>query len=313
MTDTVPHAMHAGLGPWMRLLRISNAPTALTGSLVGTMIGASTNSGALHVGALVLCGVGSVLLYAGGMVMNDYFDQPIDRIERPDRPIVSGQVSERSALSLGMGLLAVGVTAMVAVGSAVVPWTLLLLAMILAYNLLHRDPIAAPLLMASCRMLVPVVSAIAAAPQNRPDWELLGAVAIPLGVFTATISLAARHEAARMPSPIPVMPTGALFVVLLAAGLAPLALMFGGALRPFPRDALTMAMPALAIACWSMLRGLRLLQREDRKPHGVMGWIAAIAFIDAASLAPLGGGPLVFVALGAGLLTVWMQRRILGS
>jgi hypothetical protein len=44
-----------------------------------------------------------------------------------------------------------------------------------------------------------------------------------------------------------------------------------------------------------------------------MAWIAAIAFIDAASLAPLGGGPLVFVALGAGLLTVWMQRRILGS
>ena len=304
---------HAGIGAWMRLLRISNAPTALTGSLVGTMIGASTNLGALDIRTMALCGMGSVLLYAGGMVMNDYFDQPIDRIERPDRPIVSGQVSERSALSLGMGLLAIGVTAMVAVGSAVIPWSLLLLAMILAYNLLHRDPTAAPLLMASCRMLVPVISAIAAAPQNKPAWELVGAVVIPLGVYTATISLAARHEAARIPSARPVAPVGALFVVLVAAAIAPLALMLAGALQPFPRPSLTLAAPALAIAGWTMLRGLRLLRRDDRKPHGVMAWIAAIAFIDAATLAPLAGASLVLVAIGAGLITLWMQRRILGS
>jgi 4-hydroxybenzoate polyprenyltransferase len=304
---------HAGIGAWMRLLRISNAPTALTGSLVGTMIGASTNLGALDINIMALCGVGSVLLYAGGMVMNDYFDQPIDRIERPDRPIVSGQVSERSALSLGMGLLAIGVTALVAAGSAVVPWSLLLLAMILAYNLLHRDPAAAPLLMASCRMLVPLISAIAAAPQNKPDWELVGAIVIPLGVYTATISLAARHEAARIPSPRPTIPISALFAVLLVAAIAPLALMLAGALQPFPRPSLTLAVPALAIACWTMLRGLRLLRREDRKPHGVMAWIAAIAFIDAATLAPLAGTSMVLVAIGAGLITLWMQRRILGS
>jgi 4-hydroxybenzoate polyprenyltransferase len=297
----------------MRLLRISNAPTAMTGSLVGTMIGAHTSASALNASAMTLCGVGSALLYAGGMVMNDYFDQPIDRIERPDRPIVSGQVSERGALSLGMGLLAAGVIAMVSVGSAVVPWSLLLLAMILAYNLLHRDATAAPLLMASCRTLVPVISAIAAAPQNKPDWALVGAVAIPLGVYTATISLAARHEAARVPTPRPVAPVGVLFVVLLAAAMAPLALMLGGVLQPFPREALTLALPALALACWTMLRGLWLLQRQDKRPHGVMAWIAAIAFIDAASLAPLAGGSLVFVAAGAGLLTLWMQRRILGS
>lgn len=304
---------HAGIGAWMRLLRISNAPTALTGSLVGTMIGASTNLGALDIRTMALCGVGSVLLYAGGMVMNDYFDQPIDRIERPDRPIVSGQVSERSALSLGMGLLAIGVTALVAAGSAVVPWSLLLLAMILAYNLLHRDPAAAPLLMASCRMLVPLISAIAAAPQNKPDWELVGAIVIPLGVYTATISLAARHEAARIPSPRPTIPISALFAVLLVVAIAPLALMLAGALQPFPRPSLTLAVPALAIACWTMLRGLRLLRREDRKPHGVMAWIAAIAFIDAATLAPLAGTSMVLVAIGAGLITLWMQRRILGS
>jgi 4-hydroxybenzoate polyprenyltransferase len=304
---------HAGIGAWMRLLRISNAPTALTGSLVGTMIGASTNLGALDIRTMALCGVGSVLLYAGGMVMNDYFDQPIDRIERPDRPIVSGQVSERSALSLGMGLLAIGVTALVAAGSAVVPWSLLLLAMILAYNLLHRDPAAAPLLMASCRMLVPLISAIAAAPQNKPDWELVGAIVIPLGVYTATISLAARHEAARIPSPRPTIPISALFAVLLVAAIAPLALMLAGALQPFPRPSLSLAAPALAIAAWTMLRGLRLLRREDRKPHGVMAWIAAIAFIDAATLAPLAGTSMVLVAIGAGLITLWMQRRILGS
>ena len=253
MSATTP-STQTGLGPWMRLLRISNAPTALTGSLVGAMVGMHSGAGSPALSTLVLCGVGSVLLYAGGMVMNDYFDQPIDRIERPDRPIVSGQVSEAAALTLGMVMLSLGVGTIVAIGSSVVPWVLLLLAMILAYNLLHRDPVAAPVLMACCRMLVPVISAIACAPQHRPEWPLLAAVSLPLGAYTGMISLAARHEAAR----IPFIPSGlhrdALLAGALLAALAPVGLMAAGMLEPFPRDALVLAVPALAIAGWPSQR-----------------------------------------------------------
>lgn len=303
----------AGLGPWMRLLRISNAPTALTGSLVGAMVGMHAGAGSPALPTLAMCGAGSVLLYAGGMVMNDYFDQPIDRIERPDRPIVSGQVSETAALALGMALLATGVGTLVSIGGAVVPWVLLLLAMILAYNLLHRDPVAAPVLMASCRMLVPVIAAIACAPQHRPEWPLLAAVSLPLGSYTAMISLAARHEAARVPF-VPIgLPRDALFAGAVLAALAPVGLMAAGLLEPFPRDALMLTVPALVIAVWILLCGRARLTSPGMAPRGVMLWIAAIAFVDAGSLALLAGGALTFVAVGAGALTLLMQRRVLGS
>jgi 4-hydroxybenzoate polyprenyltransferase len=289
-------------------VRISNAPTAVTGSLVGSMVGAHTAAGLPDTRALALCAVGSVLLYAGGMVMNDYFDQPLDRLERPGRPIVSGQVPEAGALTLGMLLLAGGVAAMVACAGAVVPWALLLLSTILAYNLLHRDRIAAPVLMASCRMLVPVIAAIASAPSNRPEWPLLASVALPLGAFTAAISMAARHEADDA-AVAPSMP----FALALAAMIAPNACMMLGTLEPFPRDSIMLAAPSLIVAGWIALRGRAHMRRPGDAPRGVMRWIAAIAFVDAASLAPLGGGALILIAAGAGALTVLMQRRILGS
>jgi len=312
MNEAVPNRS-AGLGAWMRLLRISNAPTALTGAMVGAMVGMHGQPGTVDARLLGLCAGGAVLLYAGGMVMNDYFDQPIDRVERPDRPIVSGQVSQVGALTLGMMLLAAGVAAFVTTGGAAVPWSLLLLAAILAYNLLHRDTVAGPLLMASCRMLVPILSAIACAAQHRPDWNLLAAVAMPLGAHTMTISLAARNEAVRGPGSRPPVPVPLLSMIVLVAALAPTLLMAAGALQPFPRESLWFAIPPLLAAVWVLWHGRAHLLRADGATRGVMAWIAAIAFVDAASIALLAGGALVFVATGAGVLTLALQRRILGS
>ena len=40
-------------------------------------------------------------LYAGGVVLNDYFDREVDAVERPERPIPSGRVAGSHALVLG--------------------------------------------------------------------------------------------------------------------------------------------------------------------------------------------------------------------
>jgi hypothetical protein len=210
-------------------------------------------------------------------------------------------------------LLVSGVGVLVTVGSAIVPWALLLLATILGYNLLHRDPVAAPLLMACCRMLVPVMSAIACAPQHRPEWMLMAAVAIPLGIHTAMISLAARHEASRIPLPTLGVPVDLAFAITAATILAPLGWMAAGALQPFPREAIGLAVPGLAGAAWLVIRGRSMMLRSNATARGVMSWIAAIAFVDAASLALLAGGSLVYAAVGAGVLTLLMQRRVMGS
>ena len=50
----------------------------------------------------------TVLIAAGGYVVNDYFDVKIDRINRPDELIVTRTVSKPAAMQLSIGLSAVG-------------------------------------------------------------------------------------------------------------------------------------------------------------------------------------------------------------
>jgi geranylgeranylglycerol-phosphate geranylgeranyltransferase len=49
---------------------------------------------------VVLAGLSAALVAAAGNIINDYFDSDIDKINRPDRPIPSGRISKREALSL---------------------------------------------------------------------------------------------------------------------------------------------------------------------------------------------------------------------
>ena len=51
----------------------------------------------------------TVLIAAGGYVINDYFDLKIDRINRPEKVIVGEQISKKSAMSLYIALTSVGV------------------------------------------------------------------------------------------------------------------------------------------------------------------------------------------------------------
>ena len=57
---------------------------------------------------LVLLMVATVLIAAGGYVINDYFDVKIDRINRPDELIVTRSVSKPEAMRLSVGLSAAG-------------------------------------------------------------------------------------------------------------------------------------------------------------------------------------------------------------
>lgn len=82
--------------------------SALTG--LGTIIAVRINSPeqALSFSALALAAA-SAFLSAGSMVINDWFDADIDRINKPDRPIPSGQISKTQALLFAMALFAAGV------------------------------------------------------------------------------------------------------------------------------------------------------------------------------------------------------------
>lgn len=57
-------------------------------------------------------------LYAGGVVLNDYFDAEVDAIERPERPIPSGRASRSGTAVFGTLLLGGAIAAAAMVSSA---------------------------------------------------------------------------------------------------------------------------------------------------------------------------------------------------
>ena len=58
---------------------------------------------------LMLIAFATMLIAAGGYVINDYFDVKIDRINRPDEIVVTQSVSKQSAMRLSVTLSAIGV------------------------------------------------------------------------------------------------------------------------------------------------------------------------------------------------------------
>ncbi|MBU2973510.1 UbiA-like protein EboC [Zobellia sp. B3R18] len=144
---------------YARLARPANLPTAAADILAGVAIGG------IFVGGLQTDFLGSerffnviylifssVLLYAGGVILNDVFDFKIDQVERPERPIPRGIVPYNSAALYGGVTLTVGVLLafLVSVTSGMV-------AVALAFAILLYDAIAkkydffGPLSMGLCR------------------------------------------------------------------------------------------------------------------------------------------------------------------
>jgi geranylgeranylglycerol-phosphate geranylgeranyltransferase len=56
---------------------------------------------------------------AYSMVINDYYDIEVDRVNQPDRPLPSGALSLATALRLAIGMLVIGIAASALTGSAV--------------------------------------------------------------------------------------------------------------------------------------------------------------------------------------------------
>lgn len=185
--------------PYLRLMRPANIITAWADILAGFVVSGIylpvSLSGFYHVTSGHLGDLGWLLLsttglYGGGVVMNDIFDLELDRIERPERPLPSGEAGFRGALLLGIGLLLLGVLAAAQVSprSAWLAFGTGLLAVVYdAYGKHH--PWLGPLNMGACRggnlllgmSILPLAS-----------WAWLPAL-IPVG-YIAAITLISRGE-----------------------------------------------------------------------------------------------------------------------
>ena len=137
----------------------------------------------------MVCAI-SILAYWIGMVTNDLFDWQKDTVRAPDRPLVSGAVTARSAMGIIVCCLASAVT--LAIVLNVLPGFLLLLVTIVAYNSGgKRIPLLGNLLMGSCRslnLLLGSCSVTGAALSEVTGSQHLVTAACVLGLYIAGVT-----------------------------------------------------------------------------------------------------------------------------
>ena len=182
---------------YLELVRLPNLFTAVGDIVAGYLI----VSRGLTVSwrDLIILAIASVCLYAGGVVLNDYFDRDIDAVERPERPIPSGRIHERDVLKLGFRLLGLGCVFAVGVGVPSLIVALLLACTIVLYDAKgKRIEYVGSANMGACRFLNVVLGATGAssAAAFQPEtwlWFVLPA-AFLVFLYISAVTLLATGE-----------------------------------------------------------------------------------------------------------------------
>jgi len=202
------------------LLSLVRAPAAL--SVPGDLLaGAAACGSPLTVRTLGMT-ASSTCLYWAGMALNDYADAAVDAVERPKRPVPSGRVPRRRALSVAVGLSLAGLGLAGAAGgrrglATAAPLT----ALVWAYDLALKSTSAGPAAMAGTRALNVLGG-------SRSVRAALPSAAV-VGLHTYTVTMLSRHEVG---GAVPALPAATL-AGSAVAGCAAAALSTG----PLPRRA----------------------------------------------------------------------------
>jgi 4-hydroxybenzoate polyprenyltransferase len=187
--------------PYLDLCRVSNLPTVWTNVLAALVV---SGAGFKWPDYLILS-FSLSLFYMGGMCLNDLCDVQIDRNRKPFRPIPSNRVSiPRVRLFTGF-LFGIALALLLLVHFSRAFYAgFLLLGVIIVYDFVHKTYSFSVFLMAGCRLLIFVVSAIG----------LTGAVGLYVWtagllqfVYVLVLSFVARYENT-LPKgfPFPVIP-----------------------------------------------------------------------------------------------------------
>jgi 4-hydroxybenzoate polyprenyltransferase len=138
---------------FLELCRPANVITALSDILAGmSIIGFHFGISTHQIYPMLLLGISSMMLYAGGVVMNDVFDLELDKIERPERALPSGRLSMNTAIGGGILLFAIGIGLAFANSLFSGFLATILVAFILLYDAFAKNYLVfGPLIMGLCR------------------------------------------------------------------------------------------------------------------------------------------------------------------
>jgi 4-hydroxybenzoate polyprenyltransferase len=209
---------------WGRLLRLSLAPTAAADIAAGVVFG---SHGEWIAGAspwLLICA--SLAIYHGNLAVNDWRDRDHDARTRPGRPIPARRVTPGAALSLGLGLVGLGVGLAFGAAFECGLWMSAVAVVALAYNMFGRGGFTGPVLLGACRAGNLGAGLMLAGWMGTRTGEL-NEVAWLCGLYFTyvfTLSRMGRMEDAEDAAPLgrrPSLHLGVCAVVLLCVPLAP--------------------------------------------------------------------------------------------
>ncbi len=135
---------------YLRLIRFPNLFTVPSNVLVGYLILAiHDKDNFFQVPILIFS---SLLLYISGMVFNDIYDIKIDRMERPKRPLPSGQISKISAYFISAGsMITANLLVFITIGTSSLFITMIISVFILLYDFKIKKTYAGPIVMGLLR------------------------------------------------------------------------------------------------------------------------------------------------------------------
>lgn len=174
------------LRAWLVLARASNLPTVWSNCIAACWLGGWNSVSTV----LLLCFAAS-LLYTGGMFLNDVCDVGFDGRYKPDRPIIAGTVTRRTAGIAALFLLLLGLSLLATINGRVLLFGAALALAIVVYDVVHKRIAWAPVLMGACRFLLYVTAASAGRDGITPRAL---ACATGLGLYVVSLSYLARGE-----------------------------------------------------------------------------------------------------------------------
>lgn len=181
------------LSTYATLVRLPNLFTVPPDIVLGAVLAVGAGR-AVSDNAVVGLAVASVVLYAAGTTLNDYFDASEDARERPERPIPSGDVSRNRALVLGIVLLIAGVVTAFRVAGPIAGAVAGALALtILVYDGVFKGSAIGFVTMGVTRGLNVLLGVTAArSPTSLPLWAVV--VPVTVTIFIAGVTHMAESE-----------------------------------------------------------------------------------------------------------------------
>lgn len=272
---------------YLALARVSNSPTVVSNVLAGAAL-----AGGLWAPRVALLAGAMVLFYTAGMYLNDWFDYEIDRRERPDRPLPSGLIARHHALAITVGLFIVGCGLLWAASWRALLSGLVLVGVIVIYDAWHKTNPFSPVLMALTRMLVYVTAFLAF--QAEVTADLLFACGLMLSYLIGLTFIAKSETKASFTAQWPTLCL--LLPVVYFAWRLPINWTW---------------ILLVAFAGWVLFS--KSFVYRGQIGAGITRLIAGISLLDALVLASMAAILGVVAAVGAFLLTLFLQRYIKGT